>query len=344
MNFDFNWFLTTPGMLITGGVLLLIIALIIFIATNGKSKKKENKNIPTPVAQQPVPEQAVAPINDDNANNMPIPEVQETPAIMQDNINPTMAPTTNTNMPLPEVAAVPQNIEVPVTENITGETTAMPNESLAPTVDLPKPPTEQEAYYVEPVVEQQAPVVPEPPIVQSVPQPEVTPTVVQPQVEMPTNLGQQPVSIYGGASPVVNNESVAPTTSHQIYGGANPLEGTQSMPVIDMQNVQTPVSQEPVPTVSVQPQVIEPVAPNVVPTVTPQPYVEQQPVIQPVQPVIEPQPVMPEIVVEQPATPQPNMTQTVVQPVVTPVANGLPGEQIQATAPATSVENINGIQ
>ena len=39
---DFSWFLTIPGMLISGGVLLLIIALIIFIATSGKKNKKEN--------------------------------------------------------------------------------------------------------------------------------------------------------------------------------------------------------------------------------------------------------------------------------------------------------------
>ena len=37
---DLSWFITIPGMLITGGVLLLIIALIIFILTSGKKNKK----------------------------------------------------------------------------------------------------------------------------------------------------------------------------------------------------------------------------------------------------------------------------------------------------------------
>ena len=37
---DLSWFLTIPGILITGGVLLLIIALIIFISTIGKKGKK----------------------------------------------------------------------------------------------------------------------------------------------------------------------------------------------------------------------------------------------------------------------------------------------------------------
>ena len=39
MAFSFDWFLTVPGMLITGGVLLLLIALIMFIVTSVKSKK-----------------------------------------------------------------------------------------------------------------------------------------------------------------------------------------------------------------------------------------------------------------------------------------------------------------
>ena len=40
---DFQWFLTIPGLLISGGVLLLIIALIIFISTSGKKTNKEDK-------------------------------------------------------------------------------------------------------------------------------------------------------------------------------------------------------------------------------------------------------------------------------------------------------------
>ena len=39
MNFDLNWFTSIPGMLISGGVLLLIIAFIIFLATSKKKDK-----------------------------------------------------------------------------------------------------------------------------------------------------------------------------------------------------------------------------------------------------------------------------------------------------------------
>ncbi len=43
IDFSVDWFLTIPGMLITGGVLLLIIALIIFI-TSGSKKEKPKKD------------------------------------------------------------------------------------------------------------------------------------------------------------------------------------------------------------------------------------------------------------------------------------------------------------
>ena len=42
---DFSWFGTIPGMLITGGVLLLIISLIIFISTMGKKGKKDKSSV-----------------------------------------------------------------------------------------------------------------------------------------------------------------------------------------------------------------------------------------------------------------------------------------------------------
>ena len=42
---DFSWFGTIPGMLITGGVLLLIISLIIFISTMGKKGKKDKNGV-----------------------------------------------------------------------------------------------------------------------------------------------------------------------------------------------------------------------------------------------------------------------------------------------------------
>ncbi|MDO5003857.1 MAG: hypothetical protein Q4E39_06515, partial [bacterium] len=42
---DFSWFGTIPGMLITGGIALLIIALIIFISTIGRKNKGEKSKV-----------------------------------------------------------------------------------------------------------------------------------------------------------------------------------------------------------------------------------------------------------------------------------------------------------
>lgn len=42
-TFSLDWFMTIPGMLITGGVLFLIIALIIFIVTGNKKQRQRKK-------------------------------------------------------------------------------------------------------------------------------------------------------------------------------------------------------------------------------------------------------------------------------------------------------------
>ena len=41
MSFDLNWFTTVPGIFITVGVVLLVIALILLIVTGRKSKKEK---------------------------------------------------------------------------------------------------------------------------------------------------------------------------------------------------------------------------------------------------------------------------------------------------------------
>ena len=41
MSFDLKWFTTIPGLLITGGVLFLILALVLLIITGKKSKKEK---------------------------------------------------------------------------------------------------------------------------------------------------------------------------------------------------------------------------------------------------------------------------------------------------------------
>ena len=63
-SFDLSFFTSIPGMLITGGVLLLLIALIIFIATGNKKGKKDKKentdNTNTTVVSTPTVDMNVA--------------------------------------------------------------------------------------------------------------------------------------------------------------------------------------------------------------------------------------------------------------------------------------------
>ena len=107
INFDLNWFLTIPGMLITGGILLLLIALIIFIATAGSGKKKdvgelvkndevasiESNDVPvadveqeSPVVEEvplasPVPDTTVQPVQDEVAPINEVSPIEETTEI-----------------------------------------------------------------------------------------------------------------------------------------------------------------------------------------------------------------------------------------------------------------------
>ena len=59
-SFSLDWFMTIPGMLITGGVVFLIIALIIFIVT-GNKKPKTNKEVQA--VQEASKQEAVATAN-----------------------------------------------------------------------------------------------------------------------------------------------------------------------------------------------------------------------------------------------------------------------------------------
>ena len=45
MDFSLDWFLSIPGLLITGGVLLFLIAFILLIVTMLKRKKENNHQI-----------------------------------------------------------------------------------------------------------------------------------------------------------------------------------------------------------------------------------------------------------------------------------------------------------
>lgn len=210
IDFDLNWFLTIPGMLISGGVLLLLIALIIFIATSGSGKKKVKEDVNTNV--EPIPtkeEQVVEPnpqeimtnpinnINEMNGTNV-VPEVQDS---VIPEVTPIMEPIVSVT-PAVEVPAVMMEMSTQVIDNVVDENN---NNTLPIQIDEP--------------------VVPVAPVIPAM----ETPVYIPKANEVNTAPS---VSIYGGVSPIVPEMNTM-QTERTIYGGADPLAATQSLPIVE---------------------------------------------------------------------------------------------------------------
>lgn len=273
-TFSLDWFMTIPGMLITGGVLFLIIALVIFIVT-GNKKAKTNKEVVEAqdaskqeaiTAVTPTVEQNTVVTKEQVATPQPIvtsePVVPTNPvsSMAEKTVPQEVEPVVFTT-PIPEdVAPTPQ----PVFENPTSNTVDQsvpverPTMPSVSSVAQSTVSTQNEVTPVVPTIEQtpivNQPVVPEIPVKE-----EKKETIQTPSVDMPR-------PIYGGVSPIVPN--VAHEEEHRlIYGGANPLENTQSVPIVPQRPVVTEEVKVAVPTVEI-PTVSA--APSVATVVTPQ--------------------------------------------------------------------------
>lgn len=264
-TFSLDWFMTIPGMLITGGVLFLIIALVIFIVT-GNKKAKTNKEVVEAqdaskqeaiVAVTPTVEQNTVVTNEQVATPQPI--VTSEPVVPTNPVS-SMAEKTVPQEVEPVVFTTPQ----PVFENPTSNTVDQsvpverPTMPSVSSVAQSTVSTQNEVTPVVPTIEQtpivNQPVVPEIPVKE-----EKKETIQTPSVDMPR-------PIYGGVSPIVPN--VAHEEEHRlIYGGANPLENTQSVPIVPQRPVVTEEVKVAVPTVEI-PTVSA--APSVATVVTPQ--------------------------------------------------------------------------
>ena len=324
-NFDLSFFTSIPGMLITGGVLLLLIALVIFIATGSKKDKKgkkgETQNVEASidnntVATTPTVDASVAP----EPVVMPTVETQPMTAQPVDTgnvVSDNSSISTNTmGNPVPTVENAPAEVIVKSEEPAVVQTET-------PQVEVPKPvesvitPTEEVQSNIntntnEPINNMESVnVVPPTPVVsEPVNSPNTavaeapTITIVDkeestPQVEMPQ---EEPKPIYGGASPVIPKIDVPGEQHRPIYGGANPLENTGAIPTITSQ--EPPVVTPSIPTIEKEPTVesVEPVtvtAPQVeVPTIeTPKVEVSNQETVIPTVTESTPQ-------VEVPSTPK----------------------------------------
>ena len=204
-NLDFSWFTTMPGLLITGGVLLLTIALIMFIVSGKKSKKEKAAKEAEQSGTQDViatPATTQVPVVDPNAMTVPVGNIPMAPVDAQN------GNTSDSNVGGP----VPVD---PMVVNSTVQNSAMPE------VATPAMPEVLAA-----------PAMPEVPAAPAMPEVSAAPTI---------QSTHGPV-IYGGASPVVGNVTIDNGQSHQIYGGADPLENTQPIPGVAAVQPVAPVS------------------------------------------------------------------------------------------------------
>lgn len=221
--FSTEWFLTIPGILVSCGVLLLIIALIMFIVSATKGKKKEE--VPASL------EQVVEPVQSDS---VVVPQEEVTPVVQEEIAQEVVTE------PVEEVVAVNEPMG-PITEVVMPDTVVpeVPVIEVGPVVEEIQP----EEVVVEPVIPVIEPIL-EPiiePVVTEV-EPDVIPTevisapeFVEPVLEnadiMTDNLEKTNINIYGGVAPVVPpvEEEV-----RSIYGGADPLDATQNLPKMDV--------------------------------------------------------------------------------------------------------------
>lgn len=313
-NFDLSFFTSIPGLLITGGVLLLLIALIIFVATGSKKGKKDKKeaestdNTNTTVATTPTVDMNVAtepvasvvtPTNEaptvENAPQIVVttPEVQSepvsvvengTPVVNKQNIqnsNETIEPNTIPNEVVsPQVEMPAQTIEPNTTnanDNISVNTNPVVMPSEVNTVEQASVPNNT----VAPSNQDDNEVVNTPPI-----------TIVNEEPKEDTVI-EPPKPIYGGIDPVIPKIEVEGNEHRPIYGGANPLENTGAIPTINNNTVENST----IPTTPEVPNVEQNVeTPKVEPEVVNVPTVDNAPAnnVEPITPVQEEQAVVEE--------------------------------------------------
>ena len=301
MSFDLEWFTTLPGILITGGVVVLLIALILFIASNKKDKNKSQEVAPV---ENPVSTETQASMDTNIDNNMMMGAAAQMINPMEPVNNNVIA---NSGMDINESFGVnptePVANDMPTIPVVETPTTVTYSAQPASTnvVDFSTPAIEvPEVASVEPIepVVNNNDVIPEvTPYAETVAsnvneqsmnvtptysEPVVTPAEpITPVVETPvTPVQEQPV-IYGGANPAsVNQAPVQPRPV--IYGGANPLENTTTLPRMTSHQAYSASSSNVIqPAVESQPAVVE--TPVIETPVTP---VISESVVIPVEPAV----------------------------------------------------------
>lgn len=188
-----EWFTTIPGLLIACGVIILVIAIILF-ALGAKKSKKE-----------------VTSVNNENVNN---------------NVNPVVQPlganvASVNEQPVQNISLVQE----PIVEPVVSSVSTMPVENTVVTTEVPEIKTEENVPVINiPVVEEVTPVQPE--VINNV----VSEPVIENTTnsiyggEVPTYNFEQPVekpvTIYGGNDPMEATQTLPKVEEyHEPYGG-----------------------------------------------------------------------------------------------------------------------------
>lgn len=223
MSFDVSWFITTPGLLVTAGLILVIIGAVMALF-GGKTK--------------------------DVATNEEVSVANETSKEEKTNISDTV---TNETIAIPSVEKVEETVVVPTVENKVEESTPIVSDT-AETVIASIPNNEamiETENTIQPIAVEEV-----------ITQDELPTESMNESVEVLNNpvVENTPVndqvSIYGGVSPQV---AVNPIEEpRKAYGGADPLENTGALPRVEVPTV----SESPIPSVAdieVSQPVVEPV-------------------------------------------------------------------------------------
>ncbi len=219
-----DWFTTIPGILVICGVILLVIAIILFIAGNKKAKKEEM------VQTNPVTE---------SANTM------------NTEVN-TTADTNIGEVNVQEVSPVMEQASTIPTESVSLENNELPkmkvesNNDVSPIqIEEPVQIPSEEIHIEEPVkisdteIHNEEASIPEPVSIPSIDNSVNSMDTVSDEtsfnIPIPTekpSFDNTSTSIYGGASPIsdISMNEEKPVT---IYGGNDPLEATQSIPKVE---------------------------------------------------------------------------------------------------------------
>ena len=219
-----DWFTTIPGILVICGVILLVIAIILFIAGNKKAKKEEM------VQTNPVTE---------SANTM------------NTEVN-TTADTNIGEVNVQEVSPVMEQASTIPTESVSLENNELPkmevesNNDVSPIqIEEPVQIPSEEIHIEEPVkisdteIHNEEASIPEPVSIPSIDNNVNSMDTVSDEtsfnIPIPTekpSFDNTSTSIYGGASPI-SNISMNEEKPVTIYGGNDPLEATQSIPKVE---------------------------------------------------------------------------------------------------------------